>query len=142
LAEHLRDVAALLDADAVLAGDRAAVADARFQDFRARIHHALDGAGLALVEEDERMEVAVAGVEDVGDPQAVAIHDSSDLAEDLGQLVPGDDAILRNVARRQPPGGSEGPLARLPEQIAFRTRSSKPHFARALFHADAAHLVG
>ena len=67
----------LVRADAVLAGDRAAVLDAQVED---RARHLLGPLGLArhgVVEEHQRVQVAVAGVEDVGHPDAVLAADSS-----------------------------------------------------------------
>src|SRR3546814_12926529 len=60
---------ALLDADAVLAGHHAADLDAEPQDVGAEILRPLQFPRLVGVVEDERMQVAVAGVEHVGDPQ-------------------------------------------------------------------------
>src|SRR5688500_13744484 len=56
---------ALLGADAVLAGEGAAGVDAGFEQVVAGVEDALDVARLAAIEEHERMEIAVAGVEDV-----------------------------------------------------------------------------
>ena len=58
--------AQLLDADAVLAGHRAADLDAELEDAVAELDRLLRLAGLVRVEEDQRMQVAVAGVEHVG----------------------------------------------------------------------------
>src|SRR5215472_17877965 len=55
----------LLDADAVLAGDGAAESHAQLEDLDAEMLGALPLAFLVGVEEDERVEVAVAGVKDV-----------------------------------------------------------------------------
>ena len=71
--EQQRHELDLLDADAVLAGDAAAERDARVEDLVAGGEHALDLVGVALVEEQDRMDVAVAGVEDVGDAELVAL---------------------------------------------------------------------
>jgi len=61
----------LLDADAVLAGDRAADLDAQFEDARAERL----GTGKLFVDVrvvgDQRVEIAVAGMEDVRDRQAI-----------------------------------------------------------------------
>ena len=49
--------------------------DALVQDLVARQEDALDLLGVALVEEEDRVDVAVAGVEDVGDPEVVPLAD-------------------------------------------------------------------
>ena len=73
---HLGEERALLEADAVLAGDRAAERDAHPQDLGGQRLGAIVRAGDAAVEEDQRVQVAVAGVEDVGDAHAVPAADS------------------------------------------------------------------
>ena len=79
LGEHLRHVLLLVDADAVLAGDRAAGVQAGVEDQPGQL---LGLLGLALdraVVADERVQVAVAGVEDVGDDHAVLARPSSSM---------------------------------------------------------------
>src|SRR5262249_25283438 len=58
---ELAHVVDLLDANAVLAGERAADAYNQLQDCIPGRAHTLDGAGLALVVEDHGVEVAVTG---------------------------------------------------------------------------------
>ncbi len=67
---HLVD---LLDADAVLAGDGAADLDAQLQDLAAELLGPLQLARVVGVVEDQRVQVAVAGVEHVGHRQAVLL---------------------------------------------------------------------
>ncbi len=61
----------LFDADAVLAGHASPDRDALVENLVARQEHALHLIGVALVEEQDRVNIAVAGMEDVGDPQIV-----------------------------------------------------------------------
>src|SRR6056297_1331869 len=65
--ELRRHKIALLDADAVLAGQAAARLDAELQDLGAERLAALQVAGLVRIEKDEGVHVAVASVEDVRD---------------------------------------------------------------------------
>src|SRR5438105_3567140 len=74
LGEHRRHQVALLDADAVLAGQHAADLDAELQNVRAEFFGALELTRLVGVVEDERMQIAVAGVEDIGDAQLVVLR--------------------------------------------------------------------
>src|SRR5687767_13601691 len=60
-----------LDSDAVLAGDRAPDADRELEDLAAESFGALELAGFVGVVQDQRMEVAVAGVENVSAAQPV-----------------------------------------------------------------------
>ena len=55
----------LLQPDAVLARDRPARVDAQVEDAEAEFLRGAVGAGHGVVEEDERVQIAVAGVEDV-----------------------------------------------------------------------------
>jgi hypothetical protein len=79
---------ALLDADAVLAGQHAADLDAQPQDIGAELLGLLQFARLVGIVEDQRMQVAVAGVEDVGDAQAV-LSDISRIRAAPRQLAAG-----------------------------------------------------
>src|SRR5215204_1245848 len=112
LAEHLRHVLLLVDADAVLAGDRAARLQARVEDPAGELLGALGLALVAAVEADERMEVAVAGVEDVGDDHPVLLRQRVDRLQHLGQLGARDHAVLHEVVRRHPAHRRERGLAR------------------------------
>src|SRR5215212_4343478 len=66
LVEHLAHQVALLDPDAVLARQHAADLDAELEDVGAERLRAVQLAQLVGVVEDERVQVAVAGVEHVG----------------------------------------------------------------------------
>ena len=53
----------------MLAGQAAAHLDARVQNFAARVDRAADLVGFALVVENDRMDIAVAGVKYIADAQ-------------------------------------------------------------------------
>src|SRR3954471_21437300 len=116
LVEHLRHVALLVHADAVLAGDRAAGLHAREHDLAGELLGAL---GLALGVADERMQIAVAGVEDVADAQPVLARQLVDAIQHLGQARTRDDRVLDVVTLRDAPHRGEGRLAHLPENVAL-----------------------
>ena len=61
----------LLDADAVLAGDGAAERDAGLEDVGAEQFAAVQLVGIVGIEQDQRVQVAVAGMEDVAAAQPV-----------------------------------------------------------------------
>src|SRR5262245_14873076 len=67
LREHRRHEVALLDADAVLAGENAADLDAQLEDLSAEFLRLLQFARNIRVIENKRMQVAVAGMENIGD---------------------------------------------------------------------------
>src|SRR5687767_3180378 len=132
--ELQRHEAVLLHADAVFSGDRATGRDARFEDLETRLLHAVE---LALPrEEDERMEVAVAGVEHVRDPDAVSLRYLAHRAQYVGQPRARDDAVLHVVSGRQATHRRERALASSPESVAFERRRRPPKRCRAVRAAD------
>ena len=73
----------------MLAGQAAADRDAQLQDLRARQLGAARLVGVVGIVEDERMQVAVAGVEHVRHLEAVRGADLRDLAQHLGSCASG-----------------------------------------------------
>ena len=69
---HLGD---LFYADPVFPGDAAAKVDAGFQDFPTCFENTLDFVVIPLIEKNDRVDIAVAGVEDVSDSQGVFLCD-------------------------------------------------------------------
>src|SRR5262249_29422835 len=105
----------LLDADAVLAGHAAADANALVENLVTCRQHALHLIGVALVEQQDWMKVAVAGVEDVAHAETILLANASNFTQHVRQLRARHDAILRAITRRQPADGAERLLARLPQ---------------------------
>src|SRR5262249_6027634 len=132
----LRHEIDLFDTDAMFARDAAAAADALFQDFVTRLEYALDLFRVALVEQENRMDIAVAGVEDVGDAELVLAADALDLAENVRQLSARHDAVLREVARRQAADRSKGLLATFPQQQSVRLAAGPAYFAAFVLLGD------
>ena len=121
LAEHPRHVALLVHADAVFAGNGAA----RFDASMVRISDATFSAcaacpGIASSAADERVQVAVAGVEDVADAQAGKYSRFEDAAKHFRLLRPRHDAVLHVVVRRHAAHRGERGFASLPDAIALR----------------------
>src|SRR5712691_7371010 len=134
--EQQRHRADLVDPDAVLARERAARVDAGLED---RLGELLPAFGLALdagVVEDERVQVAVAGVEDVADAEAVLALQVADPPQHFGQLRAGDDAVLDVVIVRDPAHRREGGLATLPEQRTLVVVGGDADLPRGVFSAD------
>src|SRR6266853_3796788 len=77
--EDIADVLALFQADPMFAGDRSTGIGAEPQDFVADAEHGLILTRFERIEEDERVKVAVAGVEHVADLEAGALADGVDL---------------------------------------------------------------
>ena len=105
---------ALLDADAVLAGEAAARGHAQLEDLVARLLGPLGLGRIVGVVEDQRVQVAVAGVEDVGDAQAVPVADVRDGDQHLAQLAERDHAVHAVVVGDAADGAERG-LAALPD---------------------------
>ena len=103
----------------MLARERAARVDAGDEDRLGQLAGAFGLARHVLVVEDERVQVAVTGVEDVADPQAVLALELGDPAQHPGELRPRDDTVLDVVALADAAHGPEGRLAALPEERAL-----------------------
>jgi hypothetical protein len=73
LVEHFRHEITLLDTHAMLAGQHAANLHAQAQDVRAEGFGLLQFARHIGVIEDQRVQIAVAGVKDIGDTQAILL---------------------------------------------------------------------
>src|SRR5579862_5325950 len=112
LGRELRAHAAdLLDAHAVLAGDRAADIDAKLEDAIAELDGAFTIAGLVRVEQDQRMQIAVSGVEHVRAWQPVFARPRLDLAQHARQRGAWNGPIDAIVIGRDAPYGGERRLS-------------------------------
>ena len=100
LGEHRAHEVALLDADAVLAGQDPADLHAEPQDVGAERFRLVQLARLVGVVEDERMQVAVAGVEDVGAAQSVFALHLLDAPQHPPDLAARDGAVHAVVVGR------------------------------------------
>src|SRR5690606_28020237 len=132
LAEDELHVRALVEPDAVFACDGAAGLDAR-------AHHLLgcrlDRAHLrfiAPVEDDRRVQVAVASVEHVAEADAVALGDVVDLAQYVRQAAAGHYRILHEHVGREAAHRAERLLACVPEALPLRFIRGSADLARAI----------
>jgi hypothetical protein len=136
LVEHGRHQVPLLGADAVLAGQHATHLDAQAQDVGAEGLRLLQVARHVGVEQDERVQVAVAGVEDIGDRQAVGFAHVAHGAQNAGKLAAGNGAVHAVVVGRQAADGGESGLAPGPEAQAFVLVPADLHRYRAGLAGD------
>ena len=136
LAEHQRHRAGLVGADAVLAGDRAAGVDAGLEDLAREQLGALGLAVDAPVVEDERVQVAVARVEDVADAEPVLLRERVDPAQHLRQLRARHDAVLHVVVGADAAHRGEGRLASAPDGRAVGGVGRDPDLGRAVRAAE------
>src|SRR5439155_23239246 len=121
----------------VLARERPADVDADVEDRGRDRLGALCVAWNVLVVEDERMEVAVPGMEDARDPQTALLAERIDPPQHLGQARARHDAVLDVVARRDPAHRGERRLAAAPDARAVLRVLGGPQLERALLAADA-----
>src|SRR5215471_4739940 len=131
-----REILGLVHADAVLAGDAAPEGNARAQHLLVGALGPLQLARIPVVVTDERMEIAVAGMKDIGDEHAVARGDGAHLAHDHRQLGPRHHRVLEEVGGREPPHGAGGRLAPSPQQGAFGIVAGQTHLERPVLAAD------
>ena len=106
----------------MLAGDGAADFDAQGQDVGAECLGTVKFARLIGIEQNQGMQIAVAGVEHVGAAQAVLHFHRLDADQDLGQLLARDGAVHAVVVGRDAARRREGVLAAGPELHALRFR--------------------
>src|SRR5882724_9985252 len=126
LAEHFRHQIALLDADAMFAGQDAAKLDATAQDVGAEGFRPLHLAGLVGVVEDQGMQIAVAGVKHVGDAETVLLRKLADAREGFRQRAAWYGAVHAEIIGRDAPDRRKRRLAAGPEQIALGFRVRNP----------------
>ena len=114
---------ALLDADPVLAGEAAADLDAELEDFLAHEFGLFHLARLVGVEHHQRMQIAVARMEHVGDAEPLRFGDLVDALQHIGQLAGRDRAVHADVIGHAA-RGAEGGFAALPDRgaLGFRLR--------------------
>ena len=102
-AEHRRHIIALLHADAVLASDRAAQRYTKRQDLARQLLGFVQRARLAPVIQNQRVQVAVAGMKDVGDIQLIFLFKRVDFQQRFAQAAARDDAVLHDIIGAQAP---------------------------------------
>src|SRR4029453_8706351 len=137
-----RHEVSLLEADAVLARDRAAHLGTHLHDLSTRRHHTRLLARLARVVEDVGMEVAVARVEHVADPEARGGDDLVYAAEHVRKLRARDDAVHHHVGWRDAAVRAEGGFATFPEQLRLGLAPRRADLARARLAACGDDLLG
>ncbi len=124
LREHHRHEIALLDPHPMLAGEHATHFHAELEDLRTEGLGPLELPGPVRIIEDERVEIAVAGVEHVHHAQSEALAHLPHAGEDLGEPPARDRAVHAVVIGRDPADGGKGVLAPGPEpQPLFLARA-------------------
>ncbi|EJT82712.1 hypothetical protein PPS11_44338 [Pseudomonas putida S11] len=127
LCAHLVD---LLAPHAVFAGDAAAYGHAQLEDFAADGFGTFQLAWQVGIEQDQRVHVAVAGMEHVGHAQAVFGGQVADALEHPWQFAARDGAVHAVVVRGDTAHRREGVLAPGPEAHALGLIAGQPHITR------------
>ncbi len=130
LVEHVAHVLQLFHAHAMFAGNRTAQVDAHVQDLAGQRFGPFQRTGLAAVVENQRVQVAIPGVEDIGDAQVILFAQRFNFGERVPQPAARHHPILDNVVRAQPPDRGKGTLAPLPDPGPVRVIFGNPHFVR------------
>src|SRR5262245_27508927 len=100
----------------MLAGENATDLDAEFQDFRAEFFSLLQFTGCIGVIENEWMQIAVTGMENIGEAQAVFYRRFFHAFEYERQFCARDGPVRAVVVGRNAPDRREGRLAAGPKQ--------------------------
>ena len=101
------------------------------QDFAGQRFGARQCTGLAPVVENQRVEVTVAGVKDVGDADVVLGAKAVDGGKGLAQFATRDHTILHNIIWAEPAYGRKRAFAPLPNAAAFGVIFGHADFLRA-----------
>ena len=123
----------------MLAGQHAAHPNTELQDLGTEFLGALELVLLAGIEQDERVEIAVAGVKDIGAGQAIFGREIAHGAEHGREILAGNGAVHAEIVRRYPPDGREGCLASGPEFEPLLLRGRGAHQRGAVRLRDIAH---
>src|SRR6266850_3125352 len=119
----------LFHADAVFSGERAADFEAVTDDFGRGLHGAFELGGVPRIVEDDGMQIAVTGVENVANLKTELRADFLDAPKGLRKLRTGDHAIQDVIAGSETAQRAEGILAAFPEKFALGIVASDADFA-------------
>ncbi len=118
LGEHVAHGLLLLAAYPVFASDGATVVHAQVQDAPREVERLLLLTRDRAVVENDGVEVAIPGVEDIGDAEAGLCSKPPDGFQQRRQGGARDDAVLQDGVRRDTPYRSKGGFAALPDEGA------------------------
>src|SRR5215472_2533033 len=111
LGKHFRHHGLLFFADTVFSRDRAACRDTKLKDLKGKRESGFFLAGDAAVIENERMEITVASMKNIGDTQAVFVAEPLDFAHYLRKRGARDHTVLDEVVGGDTAHGGEGRFA-------------------------------
>ena len=110
--------------------------DAAIEDVFTGQHHALNLFLITFVKQQDRMNIAIAGVKHVDDADVVLLFGLLDEFKDFGKSGSRHDAVLGTAAGRQSADGSKGLFTTFPEKRAFFLGTRPLDFAGTHLHAQ------
>src|SRR5580698_1749138 len=122
LREHGTHHFLFLFAYPMLAGDGTSVLHAQMQNAIGEVECRLFLPGNCAIVQHQRMQISIAGMEDVGNAQSRGCSHLSNLIEQPGKRSPRNDAVLNDVIWRNTPHGCESGLAALPHHSSLLLR--------------------
>ena len=127
----------------MLAGNGPTGIDAPLQDLAPGLFHHVQLIRVTAIEQDQRVQVAIAGMEDVANPQAVFFGYFIDEFKHRWNLGTRHDAVLGIERRTHTAERAESVFAALPQQRPFVSIVfGAANFARLLLQANFPHLLG
>ena len=88
------------------------------------------------IKENQRVEIAVAGMEDIPVLKSIFFCDDRNLGQSFRQLCPWYGAIVDQEIRRQTCDRAKRPSSTLPEPVALSVVFGLVNIAATVFHAD------
>src|SRR3984957_20074971 len=116
----------------MLAGDRSSHGNAVFQYFVAGANRIAKLLLVALVKQNNRMQIAVPGMKNIPDPQIIFPADLLDAPARRRKLGPRDHAVLGVITRRKPPRRAKRILPTLPQKITFARIAGHANLPRVM----------
>ena len=89
----------------MLAGDRAAEAHAEPENLPGELLCLLELPSHPAIVENQGVKVSIPGMENIGDAKSMARAELLDFPQRLSQPAAGNDSVLDQEVRAQPPGG-------------------------------------
>ena len=116
----------------MFAGDRAASGDAQFENTVGEGFGGFFLTGDAAVVENQRVEIAVAGVKHICDAHACLLAQPLYFAHHLRQRRSRDHPVLHNIIWRDPPHRRKRSLASFPNKCTFSLGLRQANFRRTI----------
>ena len=99
----------------MFARDRSAHFDAKLNNFIGALHCAAKLSFVARIERNDRVQIAIPGVKNVADLEAILFSDFFDALERGRKFRARDHAVLHVIGWRNAPHGAERVLAAFPK---------------------------